>query len=78
MLWNVVTNDEHSGLVRYVLHQVFLLGNPDQEARTLAVGDLLFDVMGRQHALKMTDGAIAERVIMVAHNGGVGIRLDRA
>jgi len=78
VLWNVVTDDEHNGLVGYILHEVFLLGYMDQEAGTLAVFDLFFDVMGREHALQMTDGAIAKGVIMVAHNGGVGIGQDHA
>jgi hypothetical protein len=42
----------------------------------LAVCDFLFDMVGRQHALKVTNGIVAEGVIMVAENGGVGLGLD--
>jgi len=76
ILRNGVTDDEDGGFVGNILHQVFLLGDPDKEARTLAFADLFFDVMARRHAFKMTDGIIAKGVIMVAHHGRVGIGQD--
>jgi hypothetical protein len=69
----VVPDDEDGRLVSRILHDVFLLGNPDKEAGPLTVRDLLFDMVGRQHALKVTNGVIAEGVNAVAENQGVGL-----
>jgi hypothetical protein len=74
----VVPDDEDGRLVSWILHDVFLLGNPDKEAGALTVRDLLFDMVGRQHALKVTNGVIAERVNVVAENQAVGLGLDQA
>lgn len=40
-------DDEDGRLVRRILHDIFLLGNPNKEAGALTVRDLLFDMMGR-------------------------------
>lgn len=40
-------NDEYGGFVGWILDDVFLFGDPDSEARALAVDDLLFDMLGR-------------------------------
>jgi hypothetical protein len=74
----VVPDDEDGRFVSRILHDVFLLGNPDKEAGTLTIRDLLFDMVGRQHALKVTNGVIAESINVVAENQGVGLRLDQA
>jgi hypothetical protein len=74
----VVANDEDGRLISRILHDVFLLGNSDKVTRALAVRDLFFDVVGRQHALKVTNGVITERINVVAKNQWVGLRLDQA
>ena len=71
-------DDEDGRLVSRILHDVFLLGNPDKEAGALTVRDLLFDMVGRQQALKVTNGVIAKGVNVVAENQGVGLGLDQA
>lgn len=68
---NILANDEKGGLIGWILQDVFPLRHPNKEARARAVGDPLFDMVGRKHALKMTDGLIAEDVIVVAENGRV-------
>ncbi len=72
----MVPDEKNGRLVGCILQNVFLLGDLDKEAGAFTVGDPFFDVMGRQQALKMTKGVIAEGVIMVAHNGGVGLSQD--
>ena len=78
ILRNLMPNDEYDGFVGWILDDVFLFGDPDIEARALAVHDLLFDMPGRQHALKVTDGVITKAVNMVAENQEVGLTLDLA
>jgi hypothetical protein len=73
-----MVNDEHGRFVGRILHDVFLLGDTDKVARTLAVRDLFFDMVGRQHALKMANSVIATGVNAVAENQRVGLRLDQA
>jgi len=73
-----VPDDEDGGLVSRILNNVFLLGNMDREAGALAVRNPFFDVLGRQHALKVTNGVIAKGINMAADNRGVGLRLDPA
>jgi len=73
-----VPDSKEGWLVGWVLQDVFLFVDLDKEARALTVGDLLFDMVGRQHTLKMTNGFIAEGVIVVAENGRVGLGLDQA
>ncbi len=73
-----MVNDEHGRFAGRILDDVFLFGDPDSEVRALAVRDLLFDMLRRQHTLKMTNGAIPEGFNVVADNQGVGIRLDPA
>jgi hypothetical protein len=51
-----VPDDEHGWIVRRILHNVFLLGNLDQEAGAPAVRDLFFDMVGRQYALQVRNG----------------------
>jgi hypothetical protein len=70
--------DDDGRLVSWILHDVFLLGNPDKEAGALIVRDLLFAMVGREHALKVTNGVIAEGVNVVAENQAVGLGLDQA
>jgi hypothetical protein len=74
----VLPDGEDGRLVGRILHDVFLLGNPDKEAEALAVRDLFFDMVGRQHTLKVTNGGIAKGVNVVAENQGVGLGLDQA
>ncbi|HXO32927.1 MAG TPA: hypothetical protein VN901_11300 [Candidatus Acidoferrales bacterium] len=71
-------DDEDGRLVSRILRDVTLLGNPDKEAGALPVRDLLFDIVGRQHALKVTNGIIAEGINLVAENQGVGLGLNQA
>ena len=73
-----MVNDEHGRFVGRILHDVFLFGDPDNEARALAVRDLFFDMVGRQHTLKMTNGVIPKGFNVVAENQRVGLRLDPA
>jgi len=73
-----MVNDEHGRFVRWVLDDVFLFGNSDKEAGALTVCNLLFDMVRRQHALKVTNGGIAESASVVAENQGVGLGLDQA
>ena len=56
---HVVPYDEDGRLVSRILHNVFLLGNLDKEAGALAFRDSFFHMVGRQHALKATNGVIA-------------------
>lgn len=60
-----------------ILNDVFLLRYPDKEAGPLPLCNLLFNMVGREHALKMTNSVIAERVNMIAENQPVGLRLDQ-
>jgi hypothetical protein len=57
-----MVNDEHGRFVGRILHNVFLLGDTDKVARTLAVCNLFFDMVGREYALKMTNSVIATGV----------------
>ena len=66
ILRNIVADGEDSRLVGRILYHVFLLGNPDKETGALTLRDLLFDLVGRQHALKVTNSVIAESVNVVA------------
>jgi hypothetical protein len=68
ILRNVVPDDEHGRFVRRILHNVFLLVNLDKETGTLTLRDLRFDMVRRQHALKMTNGVVAEGIKVVAEN----------
>jgi len=78
MLWHIVADCEDDWLVGGTLHDVFLLGNSDKKVGGLTVADFLFDMMGRQHAFKMTDGLILKSIIMVAENRRVRLRKDHA
>lgn len=78
ILRNLVVDDEHGRFVGGILHHIFLLGDTNKVARTLAVRDLLFNMLGGQHALEMTNGVIAKGVNVVAENQGVGLTLDPA
>jgi hypothetical protein len=73
-----VPDDENSRFLGRILHDVFLLGNPDEEAGALTDGYLFFDMVGRQHALKVTNGVIAKGFNVVAKNQWVRLRLDQA
>jgi len=73
-----VPDDEDGRLVGRILHDVFLLGNPDKEAQSLAVPDLFFRMVGRQYALKVTNGIIAKGLTVVDENQGVGLGQDPA
>ena len=61
-----------------IFDDVFLLSNPDKEAGALTLRELLFDMVGREHLLKVTNGVIAEGVNVVAENQGVRLGLDQA
>ena len=69
---------EDVGLVRRILHDVFLLGNPDEEAGALAFGDHFFDVMRREDTLKMANRPITESGIVVTEDDRIGLWLDQA
>jgi hypothetical protein len=68
VLRDVLPDDENGNLVGRILHDVFLLDHPDKEPGALTLRDLLFDMVGRKHALKVTNGVISEAVNMVAKN----------
>ena len=63
ILRNVVPYDEDGRLVSSILHNVFLLGNLDKEAGALAFRDSIFHMVGRQHALKATNGVSRENPV---------------
>ena len=69
---------EDGRLISRILHHVFLLGNAGKKAGALAVRDLFFDMVGRQHAFEVTNGIIAKGVNVAAENQGVGLGLDPA
>jgi len=78
MFWHVVADCEDDRLVSRILHDVFLLGNLDKKVGGFTVADFLFDMVGRQHAFKVTNGVITKGVIVVADNQRIGLRLDLA
>src|SRR5437899_1784351 len=67
-LRNVVADDEYGRFVGRILDDILLLCNLDGEVRALAIRDLFFYMLRRQHAFKMTDGVIAKGANMVADN----------
>jgi uncharacterized protein (UPF0212 family) len=71
-----VPNDEYSGFVGWILDDVFLLGNSNSEAIALTVRYLFFNMLGRQHALKVANGVIAKSIHAIADDQGVRLGLD--
>jgi hypothetical protein len=61
-------DDKGARPVGRILHDVFLLGNSDKEVGALSVCNLLFDMVRRQHTLKMTNSLITESLKVIAQD----------
>jgi hypothetical protein len=73
-----VADGEDDWLISRILDDIFLLRNSDKKARAYTGRYLLFDMVRRQNALKVTNGVIAERINVVTEDQCIGLGLNEA